>query len=371
MKRKLALILAVLMMASALAACGAQTSAVSPFRKLRDDALAQSIDGAARAFFEEEEPVGLSIGVLRDGKVQFFNYGVKSAGGAAVTENTQYEIASVSKTMAGIILGTLSADPGLKIETTNTVQQFMPYFQLPEYEGKPIQWWHLSAHVSGLPRLPDNFEDSSNPYADYTAEKLRYYLSEQAHLYNEPGTEYRYSNLGVGFLGYALSYAMRTPYEDILKSRLLWPLGMSRTAITLSEEEEENRAMPHTQLGTQISQWDFAALQACGGVKSTTYDLLLYLAANMGQIPVESEYLRQGMQEAQKVWFDDGQTAIGLGFIHGSAAGKKMLWHNGATGGYRSFIGFVPETGTGVAVLCNSAIDVDELAVEILSFMQS
>ena len=91
----------------------------------------------------------------------------------------------------------------------------------------------------------------------------------------------------------------------------------------------------------------------------------------MGQIPVESEYLRQGMQEAQKVWFDDGQTAIGLGFIHGSAVGKKMLWHNGATGGYRSFIGFVPETGTGVAVLCNSAIDVDELAVEILSFMQS
>ena len=47
-----------------------------------------------------------------------------------------------------------------------------------------------------------------------------------------------------------------------------------------------------------------------------------------------------------------------------------MLWHNGATGGYRSFIGFVPETGTGVAVLCNSAIDVDDVAVRILELLQ-
>lgn len=370
MKRKLALFLAVLTAVSVLTACSAQTSAVSPFRKLSDDALAGAVDQAAQAFFDEEQPVGLSVGVLRDGRVQFFNYGVKSEGGAAITEDTQFEIASVSKTMAGILLGTLSADPGVKIETDNTVQQFMPYFELPEYEGKPILWWHLSAHVSGLPRMPDNFVDGENPYADYTAEDLRYYLSEQAHLYTEPGTEYVYSNLGVGLMGYAMSYAMRTPYETLLKSRVLWPLGMSNTKITLSEQEEENRAMPHTRLGTQVSQWDFAALQACGGVKSTTYDLMLYLAANMGQIPVESEYLEQGMAEAHKVWFDDGETAIGLGFIHGEVDGRPMLWHNGATGGYRSFIGFVPETGTGVAVLCNSAIEVDDVAVQILSLMQ-
>ena len=370
MKRNIALLLAVLMAASVLTACGAQTSAVSPFRKLGDDALAQSIDSAAQAFFEEKEPVGLSVGVLRNGKVQFFNYGVTSAGGAAVTENTQFEIASVSKTMAGVLLGTLSADPSLKLESTKTVQEFLPYFALPEYEGEPMQWWHLSAHVSGLPRLPDNFEDGVNPYAGYTAEKLRYYLREQAHLYTEPGSSYLYSNLGVGFLGYALSYTMRTPYENLLKSRVIWPLGMSRTAITLTPEEEENRAMPHSPLKTPVSQWDFAALQACGGVKSTAYDLLLYLAANMGQIPVESEYLRQGLAEAQKVWYDDGEVCTGLGFLHGSVDGKAMLWHDGASGGYRSYIAFVPETGTGVAVLCNSAIPVDDVAAEILSLMQ-
>ena len=142
MKRKIALILAFAMILTAFSGCGAQTSGVSPFRKLRDDALAQSIDDTARAFFEEEGPVGLSVGVLRDGKVQFFNYGVKSEGGAAVTENTQFEIASVSKTMAGVLLGTLDAEPSLTIEATKTVQEFMPYLDLPDYEGEEIQWWH-------------------------------------------------------------------------------------------------------------------------------------------------------------------------------------------------------------------------------------
>lgn len=370
MKQKLSLLLAVLMVMTALTACGMQTSAVSPFRKLGDDTLAQAVDGVARSFFEEQQPVGLSVGIIRDGRVQFFNYGVKSAGGAAVTENTRFEIGAVSQTMAGIILGTLSSVKTLNIRTTNTVQEFMPYFDLPTYDDEPIQWWHLAAHVSGLPALPDNFANSGeNSYADYSARDLREYLS-QAELLTQPGTQYLYSDLGVGFLGYALSYAMRSPYEYLLKSRILWTLGMSNTAISLTEEEEEVRAMPHDASGQPVSQWDYAALQASGGVKSTTYDLLLYLAANMGQIPVETDTLKQGMQEAQKVWFDDGETAVGLGFLHGEAGGNPMLWQSGMTGGYSSYIGFVPGTGTGVAVLCNSAISVEDMAAQILSLMQ-
>ena len=154
------------------------------------------------------------------------------------------------------------------------------------------------------------------------------------------------------------------------RSRLIWPLGMSNTAIFLTEEQEEARAMPHDASGQPVSQWDYAALQSAGGVKSTTYDLMLYLAANMGQIPVETETLVQGMQEAQKVWFDDGETVVGLGLRHGESAGKQVLWQSGMTGGYGSYIGFVPETGTGVAVLCNSAIDVEEIGAQILSLMQ-
>ena len=114
---------------------------------MEDEQLAAQADEAARAFFEEEEPVGLSVGILRDGQAAFFNYGVKSEGGEAITENTQFEIASVSKTMAGILLGTLDADSDAPIAADAPVQ--LPDVDLPDYEGEQIQWWHLSAHVSG------------------------------------------------------------------------------------------------------------------------------------------------------------------------------------------------------------------------------
>ena len=360
-----AALLAGALLLAALAGCGGKEAVLQP---LEDEALAGAVDEAARAFFDAEEPVGLAVGVLRGGRTAFFNYGVKSDGGDAVTKDTQFEIASVSKTMAGILLGTLDADESSPIRADDPVQ--LPGLELPDYEGEPIRWWHLSSHVSGLPRLPDNFEDGQNPYADYTDDDLRYYLTEQAHLYTRPGENYLYSNLGVGLMGYAMSCVMDTPYEQLVKERLWDQIGMDDTAVTLTKEQEQSRAMPHTQLGTPISPWDFDVLAACGGVKSTTSDLLLYLAANMGQLPVKDETLAQGMESAQQVWFDDGSTCIGLGFLHGSAGGREMLWHNGATGGYRSFIGFVPETGTGVAVLCNSAIDVDSVAVQILTLMQ-
>ena len=66
MKQKLSLLLAALLLVSALTACNAQTSAVSPFRKLRDDALTQSVGQAAQAFYDERQPVGLSVGVTTE-----------------------------------------------------------------------------------------------------------------------------------------------------------------------------------------------------------------------------------------------------------------------------------------------------------------
>lgn len=298
MKQKIAVIVVLGMMLTSFTGCG-NTNGDLQLEKLDDASLSQSVDETAHAFFEEEEPVGLAVGILKDGAAAYWNDGLKSKDGDPVTENTYFEIASVSKTMAGILLGTLDADPDSPVSAEEAVSKLVPELEIPDYEGDEVQWWHLSSHVSGLPRLPDNFEDGQNPYADYTAEDLQYYLSEQAHLYTRPGENYLYSNLGVGLMGYALSTVTEMPYEQLLQERVLNPLGMSSTAITLTAEQEAERAMPHTKLGTQVSQWDFDVLAACGGVKSTTHDLLLYLAANMGQIPFEGETLKQGMEAAQ------------------------------------------------------------------------
>jgi CubicO group peptidase (beta-lactamase class C family) len=57
---------------------------------------------------------------------------------------------------------------------------------------------------------------------------------------------------------------------------------------------------------------------------------------------------------------------IGLGWHIVRKPYGQVIWHNGGTGGYHSFMGFSPETGRGVAVLANSANDIDGLALRIL-----
>ena len=139
--KKTAALASAALLLSILAGCGSQGGGLD---QLEDEQLAAQADEAARAFFEEEEPVGLSVGILRDGQAAFFNYGVKSEGGEAITENTQFEIASVSKTMAGILLGTLDADSDAPIAAVAPV----PDVDLPDYEGEQIQWWHYAPPVT-------------------------------------------------------------------------------------------------------------------------------------------------------------------------------------------------------------------------------
>ena len=46
---------------------------------------------------------------------------------------------------------------------------------------------------------------------------------------------------------------------------------------------------------------------------------------------------------------------------------RVMLWHNGGTGGYRAFVGFVPAAGVGVVALANDQRSVDRAGLELLT----
>ncbi|NCB03977.1 MAG: class A beta-lactamase-related serine hydrolase [Clostridia bacterium] len=374
MKKVLALLLAL-----SLLLCGCtQTSAVSPFRKFDDDAVKQSIANAAQTYFTEKKLTGLTVGIIREGKVAFFNYGNTTEGGAPITEDTRFEIGSLTKTLTATILASLSLDPTVRVERDGELVKFdrndraddyLPYGIKLEKDGEPVRLWQLAAHVSGLPRMPDNFKDGQNPYAEYSQFELVDYL-ENAYLQTKPGESYLYSNLGFGLLGWIMGRAMGTQFDALMQSRILNPLGMDRTAFTLTEEQEALRAKPHSALGTEISQWDFDVLAPCGGLKSTSHDLIRFVAANLGELDLEWQTLVAGIKETQQKYYEGDGRTIGLGFHFSQLDGKTVYTHNGATGGYRSYLGFLPDTGTGVVVLCNNAIDVDALGIEALTLLQ-
>ena len=140
----------------------------------------------------------------------------------------------------------------------------------------------LATQSSGLPRLPTNMPvaNPANPYADYTA-GLLYQFLDGYQLTRDPGQAYEYSNLGVGLLGYALARAGHGSYESLLRTRILTPLGMGATGITLTEDMRSRLAPGHDAAGQAVPNWDLSVLAGAGGLRSNVNDLLTFLAANL------------------------------------------------------------------------------------------
>jgi CubicO group peptidase (beta-lactamase class C family) len=279
---------------------------------------------------------------------------------------TLYEIGSVTKTFTATLLADMIVRGDVTLDTP--VADLLPKtVHVPASGDIVITLRHLTTHRSGLPRLPDNFApaDAGNPYADYTADKLYEYLAA-AELHRRPGEMYGYSNLGVGLLGHALAHKASMSYEQLLLTRICKPLGMNDTKLALGDDDRARLAPGRDFAGVEMPNWDFDALAGAGAIRSDVDDLLKYVAANLGLI--ESP-LRAALQMTHQRLADvDERNDIAMGWHIGKRTGAR--WHAGQTGGYHSFVAFVPEKKVGVVVLCNTGGGmVDTIGTQLLLTM--
>lgn len=359
-----------------LAACSGLEEGARDWKVASDmnSAYREQIQARCREFADTNDLLGLAVAVFDNGQASFINFGSTDKDGSAITEHTRFEIASITKTFTSLLMAQMAADSDIRLDIHTKAEEFLP-FDLPEMGGRSIELWHLATHTSGLPRMPTNYQENFNPYKDYDITKLTEYYAA-ASLLAPPGEQYAYSNLGVGTLGVALTqiagedYDGGKGYEALLKERILSPLDMRETSISLTEEETAAMAQPHTAMGTVYPIWEFDALAGCGALKSTTYDLTQYMAAAMGQTSC-ADTLSAAFDECCKLHYSGDGSSIGLGFfVKKLSTGYTANWHDGSTGGSRSMIIFCKETGQGVVILCNSAVSVYELGVELLETMQ-
>ena len=305
------------------------------------------------------------VGIIDGDGLQYYAFGAKTIGGKPVNEHTIYEIGSISKTFTAILLAQMVQEGTLK--TDDAAQNYLPAsVKLPMRADKQITLGHLSDHTSGLPRMPTNFtpKDPANPYADYTVEQMYDFLNDYT-LTRDIGSAMEYSNLAAGLLGHILSLKAGTSYEELMVNKIATPLGMKATKITFNKPMKRNLAMGHSN-GVQVSNWDIPTLAGAGAIRSSLHDMLRYVAANMG---LQKSELQAAMQLTHQARHDKagGGTRVGLGWIISKGAEGDVIWHNGGTGGYRTFCGFVKETGTGVVVLTNSDKGADDLGMRLLN----
>lgn len=266
-----------------------------------------------------------------------------------------FEIGSVSKVLTALLLADLVVDGRIALD-----EPIGPY--LPEAaRGGPggageITFLELTTHTSGLPRLPDNLRLTAatlpNPYAAYSMDDL---WACVARLRRPPGAAApEYSNLGVGLLGNVLATVAGATYEAAVRERVLAPLGMADTAIALAPEQLERLELGHTRSGRRAVSWDLPTLAGAGAWRSSARDMLRFLEANMnppaGRL---GEAIR--LCQAARVTVQEG-VAMGMAWVLSDRQGGTVVWHNGGTGGYNSWVGFAQDRGVGAAVLTNYTV---------------
>ncbi len=287
----------------------------------------------------------------------------KRDNGKAPDGGTVYEIGSITKTFTATLLARAIASGRVTLDTP--AAQLLPDFKIPSRGGKEITLGALATQRSGLPRLPSNLapKDPADPYADYDAARLKTFLAGYE-LPRDPGASYEYSNLGFGLLGHTLAQFEHTTYGALVDEAIFRPLGMTMSGTVLTDAMRAHLAPGHDEMGKAAMNWEFDVLAGAGAIRSTVNDMLRYLKANMG---IDPSPLADAMRLAQHPRSDmgSGGTAksmrIGLAWM---TTGKGIVWHNGGTGGYRSFAGFIGRRG--VVVLANTAADVDDLGFATL-----
>lgn len=297
---------------------------------------------------------GFVLGISENGARRIVAAGPK--GSPAFDGDTVFEIGSITKLFTALLLADMSLQGEVALD--DPVEKYLPEgAHMPrDASGKEITLRRLSLQTSGLPRLPDNmpFTDPADPYADYSEAMLLDFLSTYE-LPREIGSHYEYSNLGVGLLGYALARAAGTDYASLVRERILDPLGMSETAITLSPDMEARFAVPHDEYLRQTKPWNLSVLAGAGALRSTASDLLTFAEAAMNPASPIADAMALTLSDRTDQVGSDNQTALGWMIL--PAPGGEVLNHGGGTGGFRSFLAMQPASGRAVVGLTNSAAE--------------
>ena len=307
-------------------------------------------DSVIRAIIKERVDSKLSTGIVvglfgPTGRRRVVAYG-SSGTSRPLDANSVFEIGSITKTFTAAVLADMVARGEVKLD--DPVAKFLPAsVHVPTRNGRQITLLDLATQSSGLPYMPSNLKpkDASNPYADYTPEKMYEFLSGYQ-LTRDIGSQYEYSNLGVGLLGHALALRAGLDLETLYRRRLLDSLEMPDTRITLTPSMRERLALGHSAKGEVVPNWDIGALSAAGALKSTVTDMLTYLAANLiADVDSTRGPLGSALHSTHVRRREAGSTQMGIGLKPGTLFdarpdGGVIVWHNGGTGGYRTFSGW-------------------------------
>ncbi len=328
--------------------------------------ITNSIDKSVDTLLMDSLINSLSLGIYDKGEMSTKHYGELDKGkGNRPTDETIYEIASVTKTFVGTLIARAEMEGKLSIEDDIRKYIGITYNNL-EYEGNPIKIRHLLTHTSELPRfLPESINDL---FTEANDDELPFRIAEIENNYSKnkflkdlesveidtvPGTRFSYSNADTELAAYILEKAYGKSFEKIMKEKILIPSNMPNTGINLNERQKKKLANGYGSNGKRTPYMSTTLWGASGAGKSTIVDLLNYIDLQLDKSDRAIRKTHQVLYD-NEIIFGDPDNKIGYFWILNEDEDfGTYLSHHGGAYGMQNWMFIYPEKNIGISIITN------------------
>ncbi|MGY5510851.1 class C beta-lactamase [Vibrio chemaguriensis] len=333
--------------------------------------LKSVVDECAKGLMNEYDIPGLAVAVTIDGKRYFYNYGfADESKGSLVTNDTIFELGSISKTFAATLTG-YAQEKG-KLNMDDKVKDYIPELENSVLGNTKLV--HVATYTAG--GLPLQFPSE----VTNDAEMMQYYKTWKPEY--EAGTKRKYSNPSIGLFGYIGALSMKSDYTEMMETVILPELGMTNTFVDVPKDQLNNYAFGYSSEGKPVRVNPGILDAQAYGIKSTSLDMLQYIEANMGQAQLNTD-IENALERTHTKYFDTDTFTQAVGWegydypvslsqllkgnssdvilnakpVQASVSGTlgRDVWYNktGSTGGFGAYVAYVPSEKIGIVILAN------------------
>ncbi|WP_413098185.1 serine hydrolase domain-containing protein [Streptomyces sp. Inha503] len=275
--------------------------------------------------------------------------------------DADFEIGSIAKAVTGLLYAEALARDEIGPDTT--LGDLLPFGDAP---AARVTLHSLSTHRSGLPSLPKSarpwrrtialWRHGINPYGQDLEQLL-----DQARGVAVGKPQSRYSNFGFELLGHALAHAAGTTYAELVHRRIATPLELDCFYVPGTADQLRPGALTgRSRRGQPRQPWTGEGFGPAGGVRASITSMARFTAAVLdGSAP--------GVAALDPVAPFGVGARIGAAWITIKVKDRPITWHNGGTGGFRSWLGLDRGTGTGVVFLSATAAPIDRHGFSLLA----
>ncbi|MDO8877702.1 MAG: class C beta-lactamase [Pseudolabrys sp.] len=315
---------------------------------------------------------GMAVGIVAGGRRAVYNFGVMlKASGQPVTGDTLFEIGSVSKTFTATLAAYAEGDGRLSL--SDMASKYLPVLRGSAFDR--VSLLNLGTHTTGGMPLQFPGDVKSDEQA------MRYFRDWNPR--HAPGAVRTYANPGIGLLGMIAAKSLNEDFDTAMQRRVFAGAGLKRTFLIVPATERTHYAQGYTKADAPARMSPGVLASPTYGVRTTADDLLRFIEANMGLLPIGKDlqraidathtgYYTVGPVTQDLIWEQYRYPVELADLVAGNSDNMAykandvariepplppqadvLVNKTGSTNGFGAYVAFVPVKKIGIVILAN------------------